>query len=80
MHIHTHKHMHTHILNSSGTRVKDGCWYHVAQHVEWSSLSKQVPHKLRYLNACSPVGGSIWGGLSTVLLEEICYWDRLECS
>lgn len=56
-----------HTLNSSGTRVKDGCWYHVAQHV----VSKQVPHKLRYLNACSPVGGSVWGGLSMVLLDEM---------
>ena len=39
-------------------------------------LNENDPHRLIYLNAWSPVGGTIWKGLGGVaLLEKMCQWE-----
>lgn len=36
-----------------------------------------VPHRLRYSNTWSLVGGTLWGGVGGVaLLEEVQHWGR----
>lgn len=41
----------------------------------YGGLNENCPHVLIYLNAWSPVGGSIWERLGGVAsLEEVCYY------
>lgn len=38
-------------------------------------LNEKNPHKLIYLNAWSPGGGTVLDGLEGVaMLEEVCHW------
>lgn len=41
-------------------------------------LNKNVPHRARYLNTWSPIGGAVWGVLEGLtLMEEVLHWGGL---
>ena len=41
-------------------------------------LDENGPHKFLFVNAWSPVGGTVWEGLGGVaLLKEVCHWGGL---
>ena len=50
-----------------GADTELGCYYYV----EWGDgLNENGPYKLIYLNAWSPVSGTIWEGLESMVLLE----------
>ena len=54
--------------SSSNNNTSNSIWF-----IRRCGLNGNGPHKLIYMNAWSPVGGTIWVGLGGVaLLEEVC--------